>query len=331
MEFEMRRPRGRKRPSEEVPWDRILVIAPVVVVLLVIGYLAASSFYTVAEHEKAVVLQFGKYSRTVGPGLKFRMPLVETVLKVSVGEQSLRLPFGLRASRPKTEDEEETLMLTGDLDAVLVEWTIQWAVVQPQEFLFRFYKEDDPGYPERLITTVTQTVMNQLVGDYSIDEVLTEKRGEIEGKALEQTQKILDQYQCGVGVRDLQLQRTLPPNKVRPAYEQVNASEQQREQLKNEANKERNKLLPEAEAEKDKMINEAKGYAKRRWAEADGAITALLDKYRAYRKAPDITRQRLYLEAMEEILSNVESKVVIDADLKGVLPLLPLEQGASHE
>jgi membrane protease subunit HflK len=174
-------------------------------------------------------------------------------------------------------------------------------------------------------------VMNQLVGDYSIDEVLIEKREEIEQKALEQTREILKEYQCGVAIRDLQLQRTTPPSKVRSAYLQVNAAEQQRKQLKNEADKERNKLLPEAEAEKDKLITEAQGYAKRRWAEADGEIAALLAKYRAYKKAPDVTRQRLYLEAMEEVLGNVESKVIVDADLEGVLPLLPLEQGAGHE
>jgi membrane protease subunit HflK len=225
--------------------------------------------------------------------------------------------------------EEESLMLTGDLDAVLVEWTIQWQVTDPYRYSIKFFRESEPDYPERVLTTVAQTVMNRLVGDYSIDEVLTESRGEIGDLARQSTQEILDNYSCGIGIRDLQMQRTTPPSKVQPAYEQVNASEQQRAKLKNEADKERNQLLPSAEAEKDQLINQALGYAKRREAEATGEINALLDKYRAYQNAPDVTRERLYIEAMEEILGQVESKVIIDDELPGkLLPLLPLEQGA---
>ncbi len=328
MDFEFRSPRDRRMRPDELPWDRILVIAPLVLLAVIVAFLVASSVYRVDAHENAVVLRFGKHHRTVGPGLKFCIPLVEDYLIVSIGEQSLQLPFGIHADRPKEADEEEALMLTGDLDAVLVEWTIQWAVVEPADYLFRFYRKDEPTYPVQVITTAAQTVMNRLVGDYSIDEVLTERRREIEIAAKKETQKILDRYHCGVEIRDLQLQRTTPPNKVRTAYEQVNASEQQREQLKNEANKERNKLLPEAEAERDKLINGARGYAKRRWAEADGEITALLARYREYQKAPEATRQRLYLEAMEEVFAAVESKVIVDSDLQGrMLPLLPLDQG----
>jgi membrane protease subunit HflK len=241
------------------------------------------------------------------------------------------LPYGAGPDRPQVAQEEESLMLTGDLDAVLVEWTVQWQVIDPYLYCIRFYKEGAPDHPEEVLITVAQTVMNRLVGDYSIDEVLTESRGEIEAEARTATQSILDLYSCGIGIRDLQMQRTTPPSKVQPAYLQVNSSEQERDQLKNEAEKERNKLLPEAEAEKDKLINEALGYEKRRWAEADGEIKALLAKYHAYEKAPDVTRQRLYIEAMQEILAKVQAKVVIDADLQGkILPLLPLDEGASR-
>jgi len=127
----------------------------------------------------------------------------------------------------------------------------------------------------------------------------------------------------------LQMQRVSPPAKVRPAFDQVNASIQRRDQLENEANKERNKLLPTAQAEKDQMIRDAEGYADRRRAEAAGEIEALLAKYRAYEKAPDVTQQRLYIEAMQEILGKVESKMIIDSELQSnMLPLLPLQQGA---
>lgn len=320
--------RGRRIQPAPLPIDGIVRGVPLAIAALMVLYLIFQSWYTVQPHEKAVVLRFGKSHRTVAPGLHFCIPLVEEVLKVSVEEHSLRLPFGAAPTRPRAPTEETTLMLTGDLNAATVEWTIQWQVVDPEPFLFRFYREGDPQYAERIITTVAQTVMNRLVGDYSIDEILTEKRGEIAEQARRSTQAILDQYQCGVAVRDLQMQRVGPPDRVRPAFEQVNASIQRRDQLENEANKTRNEMLPKAHAEKDKMIREAEGYADRRKAEAAGEISALLARYEAYRRAPEVTRQRLYLEAMQEILTSVGAKTIIDGDLQGrLLPVLPVESG----
>lgn len=330
MEYPFSSQRGGPGRPNEVPWDRILVLIPVAILVIVALVLATDSFYTVEAHEKAVVMRFGKYTKTVLPGLWFKIPMVDQVLKVSVEEHSLRLPYGAGAARPQAASEEETLMLTGDLNAASVEWTVQWKVIDPYQYSIRFYHADDGEYAERVITTVAQTVMNRLVGDYSIDEVLTEKRGQIGEQARQATQEILDAYQCGIGIRDLQMQRVTPPDKVRPAFDQVNASIQQRDKLENEANKIRNELLPKAYAEKDKLIREAEGYADRRRAEAEGEIKALLATYRAYEKAPEETRQRLYLEAMEEILNTVESKVIVDSGLRGqILPLLQLhEEGA---
>lgn len=327
MDFDFDNIRGRRVRGEDFPVDRILIALPVVLVVVVLLYLVWKSVYTVEPHEKAVVLRFGKYHATVDPGLQFCIPLVDEVIKVSVEEHSLRLPFGGGAERPERVSEEDALMLTGDLDAVLVEWTIQWQVTDPFQYSVRFYRPGQANYAEQVLTTVSQTVMNRLIGDYSIDEILTESRGEIGEKARQATQDILDRYECGIGIRDLQMQRTTPPSKVQPKYEEVNASEQLRAQLKNEADKDRNRLLPEAEAEKDKEINEARGYAKRRWAEAEGEIKALLAKYHAYQRAPEVTRERLYIEAMQEILGKVETKVIVDTELQGkVLPLLPLDQ-----
>ncbi len=330
MDYPFDSSRGRPNRPADVPWDRILVLVPVAILLITALVLAANSFYTVEAHEKAVVMRFGKFSKTVSPGLWFKIPLVDQVVKVSIEEHSLRLPYGAGTGRPQAPVEEDTLMLTGDLNAASVEWTVQWKVIDPYQYSIRFYDPDDPQYMERVITTVAQTVMNRLVGDYSIDEVLTEKRGQIAEEARQATQEILDSYACGVSIRDLQMQRVTPPDKVRPAFDQVNASIQMRDKLENEANKTRNELLPKAYAEKDKMIREAEGYADRRRAEAEGEIKALLAKYRAYAKAPDETRQRLYLEAMEEILNTVESKVIVDAGIqRQILPLLPLgDEGA---
>lgn len=298
-----------------------------VAVVLLIVYLAMNSFYTVEANEQAVVLRFGKYQATTLPGLHFCIPLVEQVLKVSVEEHSLRLPIELGSRNDRNSGHEETtLMLTGDLNAASVEWTIQWKVSEPKEYLFSFYQPGNVLYVEGVVYLVAQTVMNRLVGDYSSDEVLTGKRTEIAIKAKDATEAMLDQYKCGVSITDLQMQRVTPPAQVKPAFEAVNSAVQERDKLENEANRERNTLLPKARAERDKKIRDAEGYAARRRAEVRGEISALRAKYEAYAKAPDVTRRRLYLESMQSTLSQIQSKTIIDSDLQQILPLLQLDQ-----
>jgi len=300
----------------------------VVVVVLTVGF---KGFYTVQENENAVVMRFGKFHATTPPGFHFCIPFVDEILKVNVTEERrIRLPFGTSGERVDNASEEATLMLTGDLNASSVEWTLQWRIEDPKEKLFSFYDPRDPEsdrYLEQVIVMAANSVMNRLVGDYSIDEVLTEKRPEIRLAARTATQDILDRYECGVTITDLQMQRVRPPAKVRPAFDAVNSAIQQRDKLENEANKERNELIPTARAEADKKIREAEGYASRRKAEVNGEIEALLAKYAAYSQAPDVTRKRLYLEAMEKVLNQVEEKVIIDSKLNQVLPLLQLNDG----
>ncbi len=315
-------------PSEA--WQRYLPLFPWIVGLLLALWLLSDLSYTVKPYEQAVVLRFGKNYATTMPGLHLKVPLVDQVMKVSVEEHGLRLPFGL-ASR--TEDpinapfrsEDETLMLTGDLNTASVEWTVQWKVTEPAQFLFRFPQDENNRFAENLLTTVARTVMNGLVGDYSFDEVIGAKRSDIAFKARADAQQILDAYACGITVTALQMQRVIPPDRVKPAFDKVNAAIQQKQKLENEAEATRNRLIPEARASRDKLIREAEGYASRRRAEANGEIEALLAKYHAYQRAPDITRQRLYLEAMQEVLQGVKNKTIIDSDLKQFLPLLNLD------
>ena len=322
---------SRSRPtvyeggSPSPAWLALPVLLAVGVVAAVV--LAFMSFYTVQANEQAVVLRWGRYHATTLPGAHGKIPFADTVLKVSVEERTIRLPApeDTDSAAPAQLSEEQTLMLTGDLNAASVEWTIQWRVSDAKEFLFAFYDRSDDRVFDRVIRTAAQSVMNRLIGDYSIDEVLTEKRTEVAEKARNATQAILDDYGCGVTITDLQMQRVTPPGRVREAFDQVNASIQDRDRLENEANKERNKLIPAAKAQRDKLIREAEGYADRRRAEADGEVTALKAKYEAYRLAPDETRRRLYLETMERVLGNVDQKLILDADLDGALPLLQLD------
>jgi membrane protease subunit HflK len=320
---------------DEFPWERIVKVAPLVLLLGFILPVGWKGFYTVQAHEQAVVLRFGRHHATTGPGLHFMIPLADRAVPVSVEEHRLRLPFGESSEEPRAmrsrdgANRDEPLMLTGDLSAAVVEWTVQWQVVDPAKFLFQI--DNDPiargsagsvSHINATIQAVAQSVMHRLVGDYSIDEMLTEKRDEVRLSAEKAGQALLDKYDCGIQITGLQMQRVTPPGRVKPSFDAVNTSLQNKEKLVNESKTERNKLIPQARASKDKLIQEAKGYADRRRLEAQGEISALLAKYEAYRQAPDVTRRRLYIEAMEEVLAESSSKTILDSDLQGLLPML---------
>jgi membrane protease subunit HflK len=294
--------------------------------------LLSKSWYTVEANEKAVVLRFGRYVTTSDPGLHFCIPFVDTVLTADTRERMIRMPFGLADDRQGGQaNEEDVLMLTGDLNAAAVEWTVQWQVADPQQYLFTFHTDlaEQEEFLQYIITVVGRTVMNRLVGDYSIDEVLTGARMEIREAAREATQAMLDKYECGIRITDLQLQRVTPPSKVAPAFSAIQEAVQTSDKLENEANKLKNTLLPKARAERDKLIRGAEGYAARRRSEVKGEIDALMVQYEQFAKAPEETRQRLYLESLQDVLSNVENKTIIDSDLRQLLPLLNLGEGSN--
>ncbi len=274
-------------PPPGEPWQRLIPLIPWAIGSLFLFGLLFDASYTVEPHEQAVVLRFGKYHATTMPGLHFKLPMIDQVMKVSVEEHGLRLPVGSESIGQNIADpnhEDETLMLTGDLNAASVEWTVQWRVAEPDQYLFRFPRDAKDVFAADLITFVSRTVMNRLVGDYSFDEVIGPKRSQIANDARNDTQRILDAYACGITITALQMQRVIPPDRVKPAFDKVNASIQQKQKLENEAESERNKLLPEAKAARDKLIREAEGYSSRRRAEAQGEIEALLAKYHAYQR-----------------------------------------------
>ena len=313
-----------RQPSRQAISAGVLTLAGLLLI-----YVIWSGVYTVREYERAVVLRFGKYHTEVGPGLHFKMPWIDQRILVDASERSLRLPFGnvddSNRGQQATIDrntEEQSLILTGDLYAAVVEWTVIWRVTDPQQYVFSI----NEAQVEDTILAVARSTMHRVVGDYSADEILTGKRNEIASAALDEMIGQLNSYNCGVSVVDLQLQRVTPPERVRPAFDDVNASIQQRDKLVNEARRERNKMIPTAMANSDKLIREAEGYAARRRAEASGEIAALLAKYESYKAAPDITRQRMYLETMEKVMSESGPKTILDSDVKGLLPLLNLNQ-----
>ena len=325
-------------------WSRIAKGVPPVLLFFLAVFLAWKAYYTVKPHEQAVVMRFGEYHSTTGAGLHFMIPLVDNAVMVETSEKSMRLPMGIiqaggsarqgdkggfsissTSNRSAPQGPTESLILTGDLYAAIVEWNVVWRVSEPEKYLFSI----DSGDIDETIASVARSVMHRVVGDYSADEILTGKREEIGQKAFEETQQVLNQYDCGITIIAIQMQRVTPPDRVKPAFDEVNASIQQKQQSKNEADQESNRLLPQAEAKRDKLTREAEGYAARRRAEAEGEISALLAKYRAYQLAPDVTRQRMYLETMEEVITNSGSKTILDSQLKGLLPLLNVDGGNS--
>ena len=297
--------------------------------LFLVVFVAWSGFFTVKEYEQAVVLRFGEYNRTVGPGLQFKFPGAEERILVDVSEKSMRLPMGNAEVNTSalgfnydSEDKNQSLILTGDLYAAIVEWNVFWRVSEPKKFIFSFNED----HVQRAMIAVSRSTMHRIVGDYSADEILTGKREEIALAALKEMKKAIEPFDAGIDITDLQLQRVTPPDVVKPSFDLVNASIQQRDQLVNEARRERNQLIPLARAQSDKLIREAEGYGARRLAEAEGEITALLAKYESYRLAPEVTRQRMYLETMEKIFSADGKKIILDESLKGMLPVLDLNK-----
>ena len=302
--------------------------AGLVLALLVLGAVLWSSIFTVAPEEVGVVLTFGEYAREVQPGLGFKLPFpIQTVTKVPVQRQ-LKLEFGFRTQRAGVRStfssgafEGESLMLTGDLNVGVVEWTTQFRVKNPYEFLFKV---------RSLVETfrdMNEAVMRAVVGDRSVSEVLTVGRQEIASEVERQLQELCDQYETGLKIEQVVLQDVNPPDEVKPSFNEVNQAQQERERMINEARTAFNKVIPRARGEAEQTIQEAEGYATDRVNRSKGDAARFDALLAAYRKAPDVTRRRIHLETMQSILPATERMVVLDEDMKGLLPLLSLDKG----
>jgi modulator of FtsH protease HflK len=311
------------KPTSNVPVEinpkQVASLAMVVLAGILIVYSVISSAFTVKAHEQAVVLRFGAFSRTVGPGLHFKVPFIESRMLVDMSDHTFRLPWGGREQSGRLQvdrgDESEAMIVTADLYAAVVEWNVMWRVSDPKQYLFSIDERDT----ESLINEVARTVMNRAVGDYAADELLTTKRVEVGLAAIDAMREQLKRYECGIDIFELQMQKVTPPNSVKPAFDDVIASIQQRDQLVNEARREQNQILPLAEAKRDQLVREAEGYAARRLAEAEGEVSALSQKYLQYQLAPEATRQRLYLETMEKVFEQSGPVTILDSELKGML------------
>lgn len=314
-----------------LPWGTIKKAAVPIIIGIVVIVGAFSSFFTVRANEEAVVLRFGKYVETVGPGLHFKLPFgIDKVLCAEV-KRIHNAEFGFRtvqSGRISSFDytsraaQVESLMLTGDLNCANVHWVIRYKIEDLKDYFFNVRNVEDT------IRGVSQVVMRQLVGDRSIDEVLTIGRTEIETEAKTKDKELLDRYGCGIAVQAVLLKGVNPPEPVKDAFDAVNQAVQLKDKIINEAEGQKNKILPAAEGKKNKVIKEAEGYKIKRINQATGDIKAFHAVYEEYKKAEDVTRRRLYLETMANILPKCEKLYIIDEEQKGILPILRLgEEG----
>ena len=299
-----------------------------VALLVAAGLFAWTAYYTVPSDSVAVVQRFGKYLKDVPAGLHFKLPLGIDVATIVPVKRQLKQEFGFttpgaidpyqgaRAGRQETKLETE--MVTGDLNAALVEWVVQYRISDPRKFLFEVRE------PSETLRYVSESVMREVVGDRTVDEVITIGRQEIESEALAKMQALSTKYAMGISIDQVQLKNINPPEPVQESFNEVNQAQQEKEKLINEARRDYNKVIPLAEGEKDQRIREADGYRLKRVNEAEGDVARFSALLAEYTKAPEVTRRRIYIETLQNVLPGIRSKIIIDEQTRGILPLLNL-------
>jgi len=296
--------------------------------LILFGFTVWTSIYTIPSDSVAIVKRFGKYAREVSPGLHFKFPFgIESATTVPVKRQ-LKQEFGFTTSGAQDpfqnslnhDEQRETQMVTGDLNAALVEWVVQYRILDPVKFLFEVRE------PSETLRYVSESVMREVVGDRAVDEVITIGRQEIESQALIKMQTLSTKYTMGISIDQVQLKNINPPKPVQESFNEVNQAQQEKEKLINEARRDYNKVIPLALGEKDQRIREADGYRLKRINEAEGDIARFDALLAQYIKSPEVTLRRIYIETMQKVLPQVQSKIIIDKTTNNILPLLNLEQ-----
>jgi membrane protease subunit HflK len=288
----------------------------------ILGLVLIASIYTVDANENAVVLRFGKYIGTKGPGLQFKLPFIDTVQKVKVDYQ-YKQEFGFRTLRSGVKSqyatrgyENESWMLTGDLKIAEVKWVVQYKIKDAKDYLFNVKNV------ENTIFDVSEAAVRLMIGDRSFTEVLQAEREAVALEARKYMQELLDEYKSGVSIQLVQLQGVVPPEPVADSFNEVNRAKQEQETLINEAKQAYNKKIFLVEGQAEKIITEANGYAIERTNGAKGDVALFESILSEYNKAPQITKDRLYIEMMETVLGNNKNKIIVDKDIENLVPFL---------
>ena len=320
--IEFRMPKLPKLPKIPVKAVQIGLIAIVIIVIL------ASGMYTVSPDEMGVIQRFGKFVRLTDPGLHFKMPFgIEALTKVPV-QQQLKQEFGFRTMNPGIRSEfavpadasKEAVMLTGDLNVLNVEWIVQYKIKDPYKFLFKMREA------QATFRAMNEAVVRRVIGDNSVDEVLTTGRARLAHEVRDELQKLCNTYEIGIEILQLIFQDINPPEQVKPSFNEVNESLQERERKINEAWAEYNNEIPKATGVAEQAIRSAEGYATERVNNAKGDASRFTSVYQEYARAPQVTRKRLYLETMNEVMQKIGKKIIMDGQQKNLLPFLNLNE-----
>jgi modulator of FtsH protease HflK len=306
------------------PAKKHIIRILLVIILLIAGY---SSYYQIEPADEGLITRFGKYVQTVGPGPHFKLPFgIDEVIKVPVQRQ-LKEEFGFRTKTAEVQSQydnsdeglHESRMLTGDLNVADVEWIVQYKIRNSKQFAF------DVRRPIQTLRDLAEASMRQVIGDHSVTEVLTIGRESIQIKAKEALQGLCDRFKIGIEIRQLVLQDVNPPGPVRESFNEVNQAIQERERMINQAWTKYNSVIPEARGIAEEALQTAEGYATERVNQARGEVQRFLALQSEYAKAPKVTRSRIYLETMAEVLPKAKSRVFVDDRIKAMLPLMSLD------
>jgi len=297
----------------------------IVILLLVVGFGVFNSFYEVDTEETGVLLRLGKFHGYAEPGLHFKLPFgIDRVYLVKTG-RVLKEEFGFRTINPGVRStytkrglEEEALTLTGDLNVSDVEWIVQYQIADPFKYVFRIKN------PVETIRDLSEAVVRKVIGNSNVSEVLTTERAQLAGEIQQDLQEILNVYNIGVRIVTVKFQDVTPPDPVKAAFNEVNEAEQQKESLIFQAREQYNREVPRARGTAKKTLQEAEGYAVERINKARGETDRFLALLTEYSKAPEVTRRRIYLETLEEVLPRLKESYIMDSAGSAALPLLPL-------
>ncbi|MCK5012685.1 MAG: FtsH protease activity modulator HflK [Candidatus Omnitrophica bacterium] len=301
---------------------------PMFIIFFLFGFFALTSFYSVDQGEVGVIRRFGKYTKTTQPGLHWKLPFnidkldkvrIERVFKEEFGFRTLKA--GVSTKYSSKSYDEEALMLTGDLNVLDVSWIVHFKIKDPIHLLFNVRN------PRETVRNLSEAAMRQVIGDYSVNEAITTRKNEINQEVKNLLQKALDNYKSGVQIDKIELQEVLPPSVVKASFNEVNEAEQEREKVINQSWEAYNKVIPKARGQAEKTIREAEGYALARVAKARGDAAKFLDTWNAYKSAKEVTKRRLYLETLEEIIPKVGKIFIFEPEANSILPLLNLSEG----
>jgi modulator of FtsH protease HflK len=282
-------------------------------------YGGLNSFYKIDPSQQGVVVRLGAFSHISEEGPHFKIPFIDRVYKIAVTRiHEMRFGFD-KQSESQEKGRLESLMLTGDLNVAIVEWVLQYRITNPKKFIFHAENV------EKNIRDTSMSVMRRVVGDKLVSDVLTTDRISIANEARKITQEVLDKFDMGILITQLNLRNVTPPEEVKAAFNEINIAKQEREQMINHAKEAYNKAIPEAQGKAKKFISKAEAYAVETINKAEGESSRFKQMLIAYKEHPKITKTRMYLEVMEEVLAKIDSLIVIDSELKNVLPVLGMK------